>query len=39
MKILYRISDGGNNKIKLNFVYDKKLMFLHFINTFIPLKI
>jgi len=34
MKVLYRISDGGNNKYKLNYVYDKKLMFIHFINIF-----
>lgn len=34
MKILYRISDGGNSKTKPNYVYDKKRMFLHFINTF-----
>lgn len=34
MKILYRISDGGNSKYKLNFVYDKKIMFLHFLNIF-----
>jgi hypothetical protein len=34
MKILYRISDGGNAKAKLSFVYDKKRMFLHFIKTF-----
>ena len=34
MRIFYRISDGGNNKCKLDFVYDKKLMFLHFINIF-----
>ena len=34
MKVFYRISDGGNKKSKLDFVYNKKLMFLHFINTF-----
>jgi hypothetical protein len=34
MKILYRISDGGNSKEKPFFVYDKKRMFLHFINIF-----
>jgi hypothetical protein len=34
MKILYRISDGGNAKAKLHFVYDKKRMFLHFIKIF-----
>jgi len=34
MKILYRISDGGNTKLKLPFVYDKKLMFIHFIKIF-----
>jgi len=34
MKILYRISDGGNAKEKLTFVYDKKRMFLHFIKIF-----
>lgn len=34
MKILYRISNGGNNKYKLPFVYDKKKMFLHTINIF-----
>jgi hypothetical protein len=34
MKILYRISDGGNNKHKPQYVYDKKLMFLHFIKIF-----
>jgi hypothetical protein len=34
MKILYRISDGGNNKHKPTYVYDKKKMFLHFINIF-----
>lgn len=37
MKILYRITDGGNNKSKLDFVYDKKRMFLHFISIFTPL--
>jgi hypothetical protein len=34
MKVLYRISQGGNNKYKPDFVYDKKLMFIHFINIF-----
>lgn len=34
MKILYRISEGGNNKHKLSFVYDKKLMFIHFLKVF-----
>jgi hypothetical protein len=34
MKVLYRISEGGNSKDKLNFVYDKKKMFLHFIKIF-----
>jgi hypothetical protein len=34
MKVLYRISEGGNNKYKLDFVYDKKFMFLHFIKIF-----
>ena len=34
MKILYRISDGGNNKYKPTYVYDKQQMFLHFINIF-----
>lgn len=34
MKILYRISDGGNNKGKPTFVYDKKRMFLHFLKIF-----
>jgi cellulose synthase/poly-beta-1,6-N-acetylglucosamine synthase-like glycosyltransferase len=34
MKILYRISDGGNIKNKPNYVHNKKAMFLHFINTF-----
>jgi hypothetical protein len=34
MKVLYRISDGGNNKYKPNYVYDKKIMFKHFINIF-----
>ena len=34
MKILFRISNGGNNKYKPSYVYDKKLMFSHFINTF-----
>jgi len=34
MKVLYRISDGGNAKEKLTFVYDKKRMFLHFIKIF-----
>jgi len=34
MKVLYRISEGGNNKYKPMYVYDKKSMFLHFINVF-----
>lgn len=34
MKILYRISDGGNPKTKPAYVHDKELMFLHFINRF-----
>ena len=34
MKISYRISDGGNNKPKPDYVYNKKLMFLHFIKIF-----
>lgn len=34
MKILYRISEGGNNKVKPEYVYDKRSMFLHFINIF-----
>lgn len=34
MKILYRITDGGNNKIKQEMVYNKKLMFIHFTKIF-----
>jgi hypothetical protein len=34
MKIVYRISDGGNNKIKPDYVNDKERMFLHFLNRF-----
>ena len=34
MKVLYRISDGGNKKLKPEFVYNKKGMFLHFIKVF-----
>jgi len=34
MKVLYRISDGGNNKIKPTYAHDKKQMFLHFIKRF-----
>jgi hypothetical protein len=34
MKILYRISDGGNVKFKPNYVENKYTMFLHFINIF-----
>lgn len=34
MKILYRISEGGNAKIKPDFVNNKKLMFQHFIRIF-----
>lgn len=34
MKVLYRISDGGNSKNKPKYVYDKNNMFLHFIKTF-----
>jgi len=39
MKILYRISDGGNNKSKPEYVNDKILMFKHFINIFKNYKI
>jgi predicted heme/steroid binding protein len=34
MKVLYRISEGGNIKNKLGFVHDKKQIFLHFIKIF-----
>jgi hypothetical protein len=34
MKVLLRISDGGNNKVKPNYVYDKKLMLIHNLNIF-----
>jgi hypothetical protein len=34
MKILYRISDGGNAKQKPAFVYDKRQMFMHFARVF-----
>ena len=34
MKILYRISEGGNRKHKLPYVHDKRKMFVHFINIF-----
>lgn len=34
MKILYRISDGGNAKQKPAFVYNKQHMFLHFTKVF-----
>ncbi len=34
MKVLLRISDGGNNKIKPSFVYDKLLMLMHFLKIF-----
>lgn len=34
MKVLYRISDGGNKKMKPSYVHDKKQMFLHFIKRF-----
>lgn len=34
MKVLYRISQGSNDKFKLPFVHDKKLMFIHFIKIF-----
>jgi len=34
MKVLYRISDGGNRKPKPSYVYDKKRMFMHFITVF-----
>jgi len=34
MKILYRISDGGHNKIKPDYVNNKERMFLHFLNRF-----
>jgi hypothetical protein len=35
MKVLYRISESGNNKRKPSYVYDKQRMFLHFINVFV----
>jgi hypothetical protein len=34
MKIIYRISDGGNIKQKPYYVQNKSTMFLHFINIF-----
>jgi len=34
MKIVYRISNGGNSKSKPNYVYNKEKMFLHFLNIF-----
>lgn len=34
MKVLYRISDGGNRKEKPSYVNDKKKMFIHFIKVF-----
>ena len=34
MKILYRISEGGNNKVKPDYVHDKRLMFVHFLKVF-----
>ena len=34
MKILYRISDGGMNKVKPAYVHDKQKMFIHFITIF-----
>lgn len=34
MKILLRISDGGNNKIKPSYVYDKVFMLIHYLNVF-----
>jgi hypothetical protein len=34
MKCLYRISEGVNRKRKLDFVHDKKRMFLHFLSIF-----
>ncbi len=34
MKVLYRISNGGNAKQKPEYVYNKKRMFLHFLSVF-----
>jgi len=34
MRVLYRISDGGNVKLKPDYVHDKKRMFLHFLAIF-----
>lgn len=34
MKVLLRISDGGNNKLKPNYVYNKILMLIHNLNIF-----
>jgi hypothetical protein len=34
MKILFRISDGGNNKVKPTFVYNKQLMLIHLLKVF-----
>lgn len=34
MKILLRISDGGNNKIKPSYVYNKQLMLIHNLTIF-----
>jgi hypothetical protein len=34
MKILYRISEGGNMKYKPHYVHDKKNVFLHFLSVF-----
>lgn len=34
LNVLYRISDGGNSKVKPEKVYNKKTMFRHFIDTF-----
>lgn len=35
MKVLYRISEGGNDKNKPDYVHNKRLMFLHFIKIFV----
>jgi hypothetical protein len=35
MKVLYRISDGGHNKIRPHYLtHSKERMFVHFLNTF-----
>ena len=34
MKVLLRISDGGNNKLKPSFVYNKQLMLIHNLKIF-----